>query len=244
MKRNVVLPFFAASLLFVLPIAASASGLVPCGGPSNPCTLCHLITGISGVILTIRNIMFFVGLAIITAMGAMYVLSGGDSKMMETAKGGIKATLIGIVVILASWFIVNTVMFYVFAAKEDLGVGATFKGVDGFQFECNTASTSGTTIVSQIERATSGSVCEDPDTELARLKSGGTVCAGTGQCPSCDTSAYSGYITAASKKYGVPESLIKAFIAKDRGVRTSPGRPVIAGLCRSIPQDPLIRAIS
>ncbi len=221
------------SFLFVLtagffPGTADASGLVPCGGPADPCTLCHLITGMSGIILVIRNLMVFIGLAIITAMGIVYIVSGGDTKMMELAKSGIKSTLTGIVIILFAWFIVNMFMFYIFNAKEDLGVGVTFKGTDGFQFECSTVSTSGTvSSVVSIPGGTSGETtgggnlpCEDIPTAKARIMSGGTVCNGTGNAKKCTAAALSTYaasINKASAKHGVPVSFIEAIMAQETG---------------------------
>lgn len=142
LSRSVLFLSVLVATAVFLPGSVCAGGLVPCGDASTPCTLCHFITGMSSIILTIRNVMVFIGLAIITGMGIVYIVSAGDTKMMETAKGGIRAALMGIVIVLFAWFIVNTVMFYVFAAKSDLGVGANFKGVDGFQFQCSTVSRS------------------------------------------------------------------------------------------------------
>ncbi len=225
LARMLTISFVAALSVFILfPETVSAAGLVPCGGPDDPCTLCHFITGISGIILIIRNIMFFVGLAVITAMGVLYILSGGDPKMMETAKGGIKATLIGIVVILFAWFIVNMVMFYIFRAKENLGVGASFRGVDGFQFECSTFSTSGSvSLGAGGVGSTSGGTslpCEDIEAAKARIASGGTVCNNTGNAKRCNANtlnSYASYINAASAKHHVPVALIQAIMAQETG---------------------------
>jgi hypothetical protein len=129
-----------------LPDPVNAAGLVPCGDASTPCTLCHFITGIANIITRIRDVMFFIGLAIITAMAIVYIVSGGNPKLIETAKGGIKNTLIGIIFILFAWFIVNMVMFYIFSANDDLGVGAQLKGTNGYEFSCNATSRSGQTV--------------------------------------------------------------------------------------------------
>lgn len=135
---------FAALLAFpIFFLAASPTpvdaALVPCGGTGqDPCTLCHLVVGISEIITYIRDVMVFIALAVITAMGILYIVSAGNPDLMGTAKKGIIASLVGVVIVLFAWLIVNTVMFTVFGAKSDLGVGVTFQGASGFQFTCST----------------------------------------------------------------------------------------------------------
>jgi len=145
--RVIAIVFLSVSATMLVPYVAQAAGLVPCGdgGVETACTLCHFITGISSIILIIRNVMVFIGLAIITAMGIVYVVSAGNESLITLAKAGIKTTLMGIVIVLFAWFIVNLIMFYIFNAKNDLGVGVTFKTTDGFTFSCSTTSTAGST---------------------------------------------------------------------------------------------------
>lgn len=130
---------FAGVVFLAVPTPADA-GLVPCGGTAQPpCSLCHLVAGVSILTDYIRDIMVFVALAIIVAMGILYIVSAGNPGMMETAKKGVFASLAGLVIILAAWIIVNTIMFVVFQSKSDLGVGATFSVTGGFSFDCTAA---------------------------------------------------------------------------------------------------------
>ena len=130
------------ALLLLLPLLAAPlpaqAALVACGTSANPdpCTLCHLVSGVATITDYIRDIMVFAALAIIAAMGILYIVSAGNPGMMETAKKGVFAALAGLVIILAAWIIVNTVMFVVFEAKNDLGVGASFSVSGGFEFDC------------------------------------------------------------------------------------------------------------
>jgi hypothetical protein len=142
-SRLAVVVLFLVFAFSFLPYSVHAAGLIPCGDATTPCTLCHFVTGIANIITRIRDVMFFVGLAIITAMGILYIVSGGNQKLIETAKGGIKTTLIGIIFVLFAWFIVNMVMFYIFDAWDELGVGAQLKGMNGYEFECNATSRNG-----------------------------------------------------------------------------------------------------
>ncbi len=139
---------FAAMVFLAVPSPADA-GLVPCGANTDDpgttyneteqCSICHLVSGVSVLTTYIRDIMVFAALAIIVAMGILYIVSAGNPGMMETAKKGVFASLAGLVIILAAWIIVNTVMFVVFDAESDLGISATFSVTGGFSFDCGAA---------------------------------------------------------------------------------------------------------
>jgi hypothetical protein len=173
-------------------VAASRSsftGLVPCGDATTPCTLCHFVTGIANIITRIRDVMFFIGLAIITAMGILYIVSGGNQKLMETAKSGIKTTLIGIIFVLFAWFIVNMVMFYIFDAWDDLGVGAELKGANGYEFQCNATSRSG----QQVSIATNPSSIGNPGSDGSNGSGNGSCTAvPSGPCSVASLTPYFG----------------------------------------------------
>lgn len=178
----------------------SISGLIPCGNASIPCTLCHFITGIANLITTIRDVMFFIGLAVITAMAIVYIVSGGDQKLMTLAKDGIKYTLIGILFILFAWFIVETVMFNVLNARNDLGVGAQFRGVDGYQFNCDATSRSG----EQVETYGSSALSTQYNTSVS--VSSNAKCSDMNAALMADVNAAG---------YGVPPALLVAFMRRE-----------------------------
>lgn len=147
MKRSIFLVVLLALPVFlgaVFPMPADAAfSIVPCGTSAHPepCTLCHIVTGISGIVIYVRDIMVFVALAVITAMGILYIVSAGSPELMGMAKKGIIASLVGVVIVLFAWLIVNTIMFTVFGAKANLGIsGVTFQGMNGFVFSCSTVS--------------------------------------------------------------------------------------------------------
>jgi hypothetical protein len=103
----------AASLV---PVPVDAAGLVPCGrndgtpAEQAPCTVCHVIVGGVGVIKWGLSIMTVLGITVAFAMAVLYVVSAGDQGMMSTAKGGIKAVLVGFAIMLSAWLIVNIVL--------------------------------------------------------------------------------------------------------------------------------------
>lgn len=145
-KRKVLM--YALPLLVVLAVVlfpreyVHADGLVPCGGRGeSPCTLCHFIVGIHGIVSWFMKVMVFLALTIITAMGVLYIVSGGNEGMMKTAKGGLWSALVGVLIVLFAWLIVNVTMFWILPANDDLGVEAEFRITSGFQFQCDTTST-------------------------------------------------------------------------------------------------------
>jgi hypothetical protein len=97
--------------VFALPILASAAGLVPCGGRGEPeCGLEHLI-GLGNNIIT-----FLIGLATLVAVillaigGFKLVISQGNPGAMEDAKKRIWNVLIGFLIILLAWLVVETIL--------------------------------------------------------------------------------------------------------------------------------------
>lgn len=140
-----------ASTLFLLPLAPAEAGLIPCGLTTDDtnqagdqtvkCTLCHLVVGINGIIVFLRNIMSAVAVAIIVAMAFIYITSAGDEGRMRFAKGGITAALIGFAIILLAWVIVN----FILSIKDTSGTSIfnaslIRSGWDSFQ--CSTTSQS------------------------------------------------------------------------------------------------------
>jgi hypothetical protein len=130
----IILASFLIAIIF-LPLATNATDqLVPCGSgndPNNRCTLCHLIIGIHRVLNYGYYVAFVVALACVTFAGIMYLVSTGDEKLMTSAKGFIRSSLIGFAVIFCAWIIVNSILLF-FSAKPDMGIGRT----NWYTFEC------------------------------------------------------------------------------------------------------------
>ena len=82
--------------------------------------------------------MTFIAIAVIVAMAIFYIVSTGNEGMMQTAKGGITAALVGFAIMLAAWLIVNTTLRIFTATIPGLTVSST-----GFSFTCDTTSSAG-----------------------------------------------------------------------------------------------------
>lgn len=150
--------FFVIALsALIFPMVTSAAGLIPCGTTSNPnpCTLCHFIIGFKNLIDYGFTIVTIAAIAAIFIAGTMYIISSGNEGMMTSAKGFIKASLIGFAVVFGGWLIVNVTM-QALSAKSDLGISA----MSWNNFECDATS-----------RANLGGVVPVPQTSQAPVVS-------------------------------------------------------------------------
>ena len=126
--------------------SVASSGIVQCGRPGgHMCTLCDLIAGFNRVIHYVMEIAIGVALLAMAIGGVLYVVSAGESAMMEMAKSAITNAAIGFVIVFAAFLIVNTTISYLGAIKNaagepTLGLAITSWG----QFNC-TASLGGGT---------------------------------------------------------------------------------------------------
>lgn len=150
--RRIVLSFLLFFLVVPMGVAlvpervnAAVFGLVPCALKNDdqstadwdergPCTICHFMIGFQRIISLLRNIMTAIAIAVIVAMAIVYITSAGDEGRMSFAKEGIKWSLIGFVVILLAWVIVN----FLFTMPIFANNGLVSTSWD--TFSCNTTS--------------------------------------------------------------------------------------------------------
>lgn len=118
--------FLAATVALVPGEAAAQTGIVPCGRNTGtademkPCTACHVILGGQRLINWGTGIMTVIALTVILAMGVLYIVSAGNQGLMQQAKGGLLAALVGFAIMLSAWLIVNIVL----TVLVDTGKGA------------------------------------------------------------------------------------------------------------------------
>ncbi len=90
---------------------AQSAGLVPCGGINeNPCTYCDLLQLVKNVIDFLVYLIFPIA-AIMIIWGGIVVMTAGDSA--ERAGEGrkiITAAVVGILIALLSWLILDTII--------------------------------------------------------------------------------------------------------------------------------------
>jgi hypothetical protein len=90
---------------------STIGGLVQLSGCSGPdCTACNAVDMLNGFIKWLIGIMFILCAVLITVAGVRLVTSGGNSHTLDEAKGMLTNAIIGMLIILAAWMIIDTVM--------------------------------------------------------------------------------------------------------------------------------------
>jgi len=125
------------SVIFLASAGANAfadSGIIQCGRtPGSMCKLCDLIVGIHTLVTYGFSIAVIVGLTFIVVGAVIYIVSAGNTGMIEMAKSAMKDACIGIIIVFTAWLIV-TYSMQVLGARADLGISAT----GGWSnFKCN-----------------------------------------------------------------------------------------------------------
>ena len=104
-----------ATAMFITPDLVSAQGpatLVPCGTDENPdeCTVCHLVA----LGQNIMNFFVFASVVVATLLfvnaGVLYVFSPGNPGNISRGHKIFTNTLVGILIILSSWILIDFVM--------------------------------------------------------------------------------------------------------------------------------------
>jgi len=96
----------------MLPYAAYAITLVPqCGGTGQPeCQACHLVQLGSNIITFLVSIAAGIGAVVFAVAGFRMAASRGNESELTAAKGMMTNVVVGFIILMASWLIVDTVM--------------------------------------------------------------------------------------------------------------------------------------
>jgi len=135
-KLNISIIFFLLILLStpILTNAAnttSTAGLVPCGGPGEKaCTVCDLLVLAQNVLEFALKMAFLIIIGFIVYGGFRWIFSLGKEENLKAGQQIITNAIIGLVIILTAWIIVNTV----FWAIKQMG-GDDYTGT-WFHIEC------------------------------------------------------------------------------------------------------------
>lgn len=94
--------------IFLPETAAAQSDFVSCSGPD--CTACDLLNMISDIVFWLAAVFVLIAIGIVMYAGFKLVTSGGNMTAKDAAKDLLINALIGLVIVLAGWFIVDTIM--------------------------------------------------------------------------------------------------------------------------------------
>ncbi|MEK7162633.1 MAG: pilin, partial [Patescibacteria group bacterium] len=103
--------FLLAAGIVILPSLALAQGLVPCGGPGNPCRVCHLYDLAKNVmnflLWTVAAPLMVVALI---AGGIVWLTSAGSEEKVALGRKILWSAVVGFLIAFAAWVIVNTIL--------------------------------------------------------------------------------------------------------------------------------------
>ncbi len=103
-------------------VSDANAALVTCGTGKSMCTLCDLIAGMNNVIQYLMKIAIGVALLAMAIGGVMYIVSAGDSGLIDQAKSTLKNAAIGFVIIFAAFLIIDTTINYIGSKTNASGV--------------------------------------------------------------------------------------------------------------------------
>lgn len=96
-------------LIWLLPVGVLAqSGLVPCDGPD--CNACYLVDTANTLVNFLIQMLSVIGVIVLVVAGFRLVTSGGDAGAAQKAKEMFTNVIIGFVLVLAAWLIVDTIL--------------------------------------------------------------------------------------------------------------------------------------
>ena len=77
--------------------------------PGNAGQLCGLTVGgvVNGFIQLVLIVAFLLAFAFLVIGGIKWIMSGGDKAGTESAKGTVTAALVGLVIVLVAWALIN-----------------------------------------------------------------------------------------------------------------------------------------
>lgn len=111
--------FILGSLVLISLIGANlvqagfiTDPIVPCGGETQPdCTLCHIWHLASNIINFISfNLAIPLATLLFVAAGVVFLTSGGNQEKVALARSIFTNTIIGLVIIFASWLLIDTLI--------------------------------------------------------------------------------------------------------------------------------------
>lgn len=104
--------FILALILLCIPalVFAQETVLVPCGYGDNLCDTSDVADFVNGLIDYLIRILGVIAVIVFVVVGIQLVTSAGNESAWKAAKERFTNVVIGIVIILAAWLIVDTIM--------------------------------------------------------------------------------------------------------------------------------------
>lgn len=123
--HKLTVPLVVFSLHLVVPITSYAQGVVPCGNQGQPsCDLCHvvvLVQNVSDLLVAIMTSVFVIALIV----GGIWLnASTGSASMIGGVKKTLRSVVVGFIVVLAGWIIVDLFVALLVGGGSQTGAGS------------------------------------------------------------------------------------------------------------------------
>ena len=100
--------------------AGSDSDLVTCSGPD--CNFCTAVDMVDNIVDLLFAFLSIAAVLVIVFAGFKLVVSAGNPSAMSAAKSMITNVVVGFIIVLSAWLIVDTVMKALISDEIDFGV--------------------------------------------------------------------------------------------------------------------------
>lgn len=125
MLKNIFKSSGLIMFVFVLVILSTdfvdAAGLVTCDGVD--CSLCNLVQMVNVIIIWLFGIIFLIFAVIMFIAGWGLVTSGGNQTALNDAKTKFQNAIIGLLIVMAAWLLIDTIMKGLLPGGEIAGWG-------------------------------------------------------------------------------------------------------------------------
>lgn len=98
-------------LFLIVPISVSEAqfgGFVTCNGAD--CSACNLVQMANGIIVWLFGFVFLIFAVQMTIAGFKLVTSGGNSSAVSEAKSRFQNAIIGVIIMMSAWLLIDTIM--------------------------------------------------------------------------------------------------------------------------------------
>lgn len=113
-KKQNFIKIIVITCLLAMPMLASAAGLVPCGGDNEkPCTVYDAFFGIGRVTNWLIMVAGVFAVYQIVNAGFWLIVTMGNEENITKYKKGISSAVIGFVLVMMAYLLVNTAVNYI-----------------------------------------------------------------------------------------------------------------------------------
>ncbi len=108
MKKIIFLTLFVLIATMPLDVVTAQSNFVPCDGVD--CSACDFVTMANKIIKWFFGVVFLIFAVLMTKAGFGLVTSGGSQSALDAAKSLFQNAIIGLLIVMSGWLIVDTIM--------------------------------------------------------------------------------------------------------------------------------------